>query len=906
MQEVFSICEVEKKPRKCKVTEWKAPDGTIWESKKKLKTNSIYYSCPSSGETRNHEPEGLSRLGDRDENYAPPLPEPSSWNKSDAATENVTVNCFHANLEKSLYRYEVLELEEQSRRGVRWKFSPRGRKMGRELRKQLGEKLGKGNWIECDGFIISTREVEEDFEVSHEDYVVKFRNHGNVLNVLKDENIEYESKHEQSTQMLSYGLHELAFKAGFQKDTIGNKVVLWKNVENNGFDVRNGGSNWERPDVTLWRTFQAKLTYAKNPESGEQDMYVHADVSHKHITRHSLRDIIRHFQDKYPSKQDWQRKVEEALVGRNCMIKYSSAWVKIKEFDWEANEETKLDHLEIPRGSGNKWSLKQFMEEKKELSVKTGEACVVICKEFSRGRVNTNEFLPQCIYPTVSKEQTTAIDMQIKKHEQMDANDRIRAVKDFIGEFDSVECDTFPLKITTKPYEVKGYTIPDISLVLNGNRMSPAEFAREWRGVSGFSGEKENEPRDKRIAVVSTSDRAANDVKYQIQQYTGPRGRNVDSAIDRIEVQTVRNFTEKELKSVLEDGDYDLVLAVLSNGREGSMEKAILSRVTGPLGIPTQCVIQGRNTKGTPFKGCMDDAMAKLGGVWYTIDYDFEKFDSGDFWVMGIDNYTSQSNEQLSGLSIQLCTNIVDGTLVNLIRGSFPINPKKNIAPFEAVEAALNKVFEKAKEKDISPPKHILVFRGGISIGEVDILRTNELVALIRAVYSSYPKKSSRPKLSYFMVPKGSQVRFSKTRKPVAVVDTITGGFLADFYTQVNVKSRLTPRIIRYICLHDEGFFENAISENPNDFLRLLHGLAYLYPQSIPFMNGPCSYPGPLKTAQNRAENFTQYVSEDHERLEDLDLLPDSLTDSIRALKLGEMEADPPANEESMDLEPKQ
>ena len=57
-----------------------------------------------------------------------------------------------------------------------------------------------------------------------------------------------------------------------------------KNVENNGFDVRNGGSNWERPDVTLWRTFQAKLTYAKNPESGgkrdrpllNEDMFLRA------------------------------------------------------------------------------------------------------------------------------------------------------------------------------------------------------------------------------------------------------------------------------------------------------------------------------------------------------------------------------------------------------------------------------------------------------------------------------------------------------------------------------------------------------------------------------------------------------------------------------------------------------
>jgi len=160
-------------------------------------------------------------------------------------------------------------------------------------------------------------------------------------------------------------------------------------------------------------------------------------------------------------------------------------------------------------------------------------------------------------------------------------------------------------------------------------------------------------------------------------------------------------------------------------------------------------------------------------------------------------------------------------------------------------------------------------------------------MGLIRGITDVFgTKKKKRPKLSVFVVPKGSRVRFSSTRNPVCVANTITGGFYQDFFTQVNVRHRKTPRIIQYACIFDEGFVQKAVSGYPEDFLKLLHGLCYLYPQSINFTNGPCSYPGVLKAAQNHSENFTQYIVSGDETLEGLGSLPDSFLSNLSQLNL--------------------
>lgn len=108
----------------------------------------------------------------------------------------------------------------------------------------------------------------------------------------------------------------------------------------------------------------------------------------------------------------------------------------------------------------------------------------------------------------------------------------------------------------------------------------------------------------------------------------------------------------------------------------------------------------------------------------------------------------------------------------------------------------------------------------------------------------------------------------------------------------MNVRHRKTPRIIQYATVHDDGFVKDLLKENPEDFLRLISGLCYLYPQSINFSNGPCSYPGPLKAAQNTSENFTQFIFHSDENLEDLGELPNSFLADLARLSVINTEED--------------
>ena len=109
---------------------------------------------------------------------------------------------------------------------------------------------------------------------------------------------------------------------------------------------------------------------------------------------------------------------------------------------------------------------------------------------------------------------------------------------------------------------------------------------------------------------------------------------------------------------------------------------------------------------------------------------------------------------------------------------------EEKIAPKDAMREAMKEVFKKCWEKGLKPPTNILIFRGGVAAGEIDILRTNELAGTIQAVYQEVGKKFKS--LTYLLVPRGGTIRFhSKLRSPICVADTITGGFYQNFYTQV-------------------------------------------------------------------------------------------------------------------------
>jgi len=871
------------------VITFRDPKGLEWEERVKIKSGSSYWQECDSNNNATSKPEGLTEIRTHQEMYCPHLPAISKWPRSSQCSA-VTVNCFPTEIGVSLFRYDLLGLEADERSVIqcRRKMYPRGMK-NRLRRRWCSEQFGD-DFIICDGFVIGTRDTGGALDWSDQtdegdEYLIQFTAPNQVVFADFGETANPGAE----MMMLTYVLNECAHSAGFKRDTVsGNRgTVFWKHDESEAQTVRQQGNNWSKPDVRLWRVHEASLKVGYDPDQQQKKLFLNVDCFHKHLCAVSLREII----DDMKTREDMSttelgERCNQKFKRKRALISYSGEWVQIEELDFENDENYEFQHNSL--GS---ISIKNYLQDQKHLDGEIQrERCIVVCRVGQRRK--QCHYLPQHIYVSLTKEQTTGCDVQIKQIEAMDPSEKMRVAQNFVKSFDSQD-NKFGFRVIQKPLKLQGYTVPEIKLGLitrsGESWLEPFQFKNEWRSVSGFWNDRDIGQIE--IVVVGEGRSNTNAAADSIAQYCRKRSINNYSIVEVIDLE---RFTEKELDDSLSRCPQGcVVLGILNNdGRTGSAEKATLSRVAARYNQKTQCIKIANVHNRNGFMGMMDDLMAKAGGEWFRIDYGLENFDPSDIWVLGMDVYKSTNENQLSAFNIHLCTDITKGTLTTFERCSGPLAPKETIVPFQILKYAMEDLFAKIDAKNLTKPKYLLIFRSGVSISQMELLRTNEITAMIQSVYSKWRKK--RPKLSFFIVPRGSKIRF-ETRTPVCVADTITGGFFQDFYTQINTRARKTPRVVRYCLVYEDskGLFTTTMDrQNSSDFLKLLRGLCHLYPQSINFMNGCCSYPGPLKMAQNHAENFTQYVTGDDTSMSQTECLPDSMTNLIKAVKSMKMDVE--------------
>lgn len=554
--------------------------------------------------------------------------------------------------------------------------------------------------------------------------------------------IDSDENHESKMQMLTYLLNEVAEKAGFKRENVGGQKrhIYWKHSMKGVQTIRQRGSDWAKPDVQLFRVFEAKLSLGHVPNgdngAGGKELFLNVDVAHKHLSAVSLRDLLYDMQEKYPNEEEFRAKVENEFVRKRALVSYTSSWVQVDHIDWEKNET-----FEFEKKDGTKTSIGGYLQSRYGQDVESGELCTIVCRD-GRGR-QTNDYLPQHVFVTVSKEQTADVDARIKDMESMVPRERLRIIEEFVREFEDAQGHEFALQVNSKPYEIQGLVIPDIKMSLKTRHkqsLNPKDFTAQWRGVQGFM--NENDSMEIRVGGICTDSRTAGDIENQFRRYT--QKRNIRDLTKFVGCEVVRKFSEDELEDVFSNMRADIAVIVIDDGKRGSEQKAITSRIAGKYKIKTQ-FIRSTNIGGrpTPFQGAMDDVMAKCGAAWYKVDYGFEKLDAKDIWILGVDVYKSQSEAMLSGISFQLCTDITAGTLGNdsIGRRSYVLAPKKNISPMEPFKKTVEDLLREAYKRTDTVPKTILVFRGGISMAELIIFRTNEVMGLIRGITEVFGTK---------------------------------------------------------------------------------------------------------------------------------------------------------------------
>jgi len=871
--------------QKVNIIQYKDENETVWQEFQDYKSEDDrnLYVNSQTHESTDTKPPNLNITGYSETKLAPPEPQNLMW-ASNGSTENIETNCWSVLLNKDVYRYDVEDLAFDERLAYKTRHHIFPRKGSRAVRKQMQAMFGQ-NYIIGEGFVLSSepsaevREQEEvtlQYEVEGNTKTVRFRNNGRVL----DENCTDAVQIEQMKQTLKFILNEIAEGAGYSRDQLSNKgSVYWKHEAGNNEIIRQRGASISAPDVTLFQTFSATLDFGFNAQTQARCLYLNVDVSFKHLSSSSLRDMMAEMKDEYGSDEDFRNAVKEKFNRTRGLVKYSSQWIQILEFDWEKDETSTFFH----KRKQEDVSIADNLQDRYELEVSANAMCTVRCRS-NNGFVG--DYLPQHIFVTVRKEQTKAVDAQIKEREQMDNRRRLGLVKDFIKGFkDSHDGRSDITMEIGDQISCSALVIPDIELALNTGRtneaLHPKEFKQQWRNVRGFTEEYSGTTN---IGILAGSSRDNEAVESKIEKYMRKRGIRDYKVTDRL---TCRDYQDpEELSETLRDIQADILICVIEDAKTGSEQKSHVSRVCGKYKITTQFLRHPNiNTKDTPFFGMMDDVMAKVGATWFDIKYNFQTLNPADIWVIGIDSHLSTNINSLSGCAVTLCCDITKGTLNKdwWVNRTFPLAPKESIAPLTIFREALKECMNEALTRN-NPPKHILCFRGGVGESKIDILRTNEATGFSQALESVFAHDGEVPTGSYFIVPKGSRIRFGEHRKAAVICSDITLG--KEFYTQVNkVNFRKVPRIIKYRLLSDEGeWFSNLVQDEPTEFLRLLHGLCYLYPQSINFSNGPCSFPGPLRMAQTKAEHVSQFILPEDQTLEDCAQLPNSFVESFTKL----------------------
>lgn len=393
--------------------------------------------------------------------------------------------------------------------------------------------------------------------------------------------------------MMSYLLNEIAESAGFKRENVGGskRHIFWKHGGKAMNTLPQRGSDWRKPDIQLFQVFEAKLSLGDRSDGrGEPDkcLFLNVDVSHKHLAARSLREFIDEMAREYEGPE-LKKKIESYFNRKRAMVSYTSSWVQIDHFDWEKSEKFEFDRR------GEATSIRNYLEHQYDLEVEGGEMCTVVCRD-GRGR-QMNDYLPQHIFVTVSKEQTEDIDATIKDREAMDPSSRMAVISGFVKEFEKHQNKNFALQITTDPFRLKGLVIPEPRLTLMCGREqkeSPQNFTRNWRNCSGFM----NEPSEIRVgAICHSSCRNGEDMKWSFQKYT--RKRNIGGYASFAGCETFRSWTDADINQALERIRADIVICIIDEGKKGSEQKSTVSRIAGKHKMKTQ-FIRASNIGGKP------------------------------------------------------------------------------------------------------------------------------------------------------------------------------------------------------------------------------------------------------------------------------------------------------------------
>uniref|UniRef100_A0A667YYV3 Piwi-like protein 2 n=1 Tax=Myripristis murdjan TaxID=586833 RepID=A0A667YYV3_9TELE len=595
-------------------------------------------------------------------------------------------------------------------------------------------------------------------------------------------------------------------------------------------------------------------TCIKHTDGG---LYLNVDVSHKVLRNDSVLDVMKVMYQQ--SSENFQDACTKELIGSIIITRYNNRTYRIDDIEWnkspkdtftlhDGSQTTFLDYYSKNYGiTIHEMDQPLLIHRPKERSkpggkqIITGEILLVPELSFMTGipekmRKDFKAMKDLTMHINVGSEQHTHSIMQLVKN----INTNPKTLQELSG---------WGLEISTDILTIKGRTLPLETICLQTSSFVTG---------SDVSWSKEV-VRDASISCIPLNVWAiffprrcaeqADELVSIFQKVAGPIGQRLERPI-RVELRDDRTETYvKSIHSQLNsDANIQLVVCIMVGNRD-DLYIAIKKECCIKSPIPSQAINVRTISQPQKLRSVAQKILlqmnSKLGGELWTVSVPLKHL-----MVVGVDVYHDTSKKYRSVMGFVASVN---SSLTRWYsRVTFQTPTEELINGFQVcLVAALQKYYE----VNHNLPEKIVVYRDGVSDGQLKMIELYEIPQLLKC-FQTFP--SYEPKLVFIVVQKRISTtlyswaadRFG-TPPPGTVLDhTLTHKDWVDFYLMAHHIRQGCGLPTHYISVY------NSTNLSPDHLQRLTFKMCHLY-WNWP---GTIRVPAPCKYAHKVAFLCGQYL----------------------------------------------
>uniref|UniRef100_A0AAQ4PI17 Piwi-like protein 2 n=1 Tax=Gasterosteus aculeatus aculeatus TaxID=481459 RepID=A0AAQ4PI17_GASAC len=581
----------------------------------------------------------------------------------------------------------------------------------------------------------------------------------------------------------------------------------------------------EKHRLQVWPGYSTSI---KRTDGG---LYLNVDVSHKVLRNDSVLNVMNALYRQ--SKENFQDECTKELVGSIVITRYNNRTYRIDAIDWDNSPKDSFTLMD-----GTKSTFVEYYSKHYGITIKELDQPLLMHRPKERAKPGGKQIITGEILLVPELSFMTGIPERMKKdfksmtdltmHINMSAEQNTHSIKQLLKNINTnpesaKELSQWGLDIDSE-LVTAGRTLPLETICLQSTSFTTAadvSWSREVIREASISSIPLN------LWAIFYTRRCAEQAEELVSTFNkvaGPIGMSLRRPI-RVELRD--NRTETYLKSihsqVNNEPNMQLIVCIMEGNRD-DLYSAIKKLCCVKSPIPSQAINVRTISKPQKLRSIAQKVLlqmnCKLGGELWTVNVPLKHL-----MVVGVDVHHDPSKAHQSVMGFVASVN---SSLTRWYsRVTFQTPNEELINGFRVcLLAALHKYYE----LNHNLPEKIVVYRDGVSDGQLTILAQYEIPQLIKC-FETFP--SYEPKLVFIVV---QNVR---TPPPGTVLDhTLTQKDWVDFYLLAHTSRQGCGLPTRYIALY------NTANLTPDHLQRLTFKMCHMYwnwPGTIR-VPAPCKY----------------------------------------------------------------